>query len=536
MLSATHDNPEHRQHPKSGSPSGVVKIPLRRFRGLSLWMSSAGLVLLAVVVALFVCRHRITAAQDPGFEVPRLERTAINLPATPPPILSADGQFMTLDPTGRFLINSITRKPVFITGDAAWCLITLLDNANVDVYLSDRATRGFNYLWVSAADAIPKNYYGSPPFDGPDFTNENPDYWKHVDYVVQRAADYGITVGLTPAFVGLTSEGGYLTSYQKSSESDFTAYGEFLGNRYKMFPNIIWVIGGDADPKTGILPKLIALANGIRSKDKVHLMVAEGTPQHAALDIFGTAFPMDLNWLYFHTTNIPGGVSSSYTRSPWLPSFLGEEWYEREHTPPLTDLGLREQGYWAVLSGAYLGDGGFGNAPLWYFRSGPTVQPNDPSWQSQLNSPGSIAQMNLGKLFRSREHWKLIPDLNHTVMVAGYDSRSFLSSTWEHLRYLANHKSYRLGSASSVAARTSDGQTIITYIPNGNAATLTISMTAIADAGAQAKCWWFNPRDGASMLIGVVPTRGVRKFTPPDSNDWVLVIDSVAAKLPVPGA
>ena len=537
MLSATHDNPGHGQRPDSASPSSVAKIPLRRFRGLSLWISSAAFVLLVVVVALFVCRHRITAAQDVGFEVPPLENAALNLTATQRPILSAAGQFMILDPTGRFLINSITNKPVFITGDAAWSLITLLDNANVDVYLSDRAARGFNYLWVSAADlSVSKNYYGFPPFDGPDFTNENLDYWKHVDYVVRRAADYGITVGLTPAFVGLTPEFGYLPSYQKSSESAFSAYGEFLGDRYKTFPNIIWVIGGDADPKTGILPKLVALANGIRSKDKVHLMVAEGTPQHAALDTFGTAIPMDLNWLYFHTTNIPGGVSSSYTRSPWLPSFLGEEWYESEHTPPLTDLGLREQGYWAVLSGAYLGNGGFGNAPLWYFRSGPAVQAKDPSWQSQLNSPGSIAQMNLGKLFRSREHWKLAPDLNHAVMVAGYDSRSFLSSTWEHLRYLIHQTPYRLGSASSVAARTSDGQTIIAYIPNGNAATLTISMTAIVDAGSQAKCWWFNPRDGASTLIGVVPTRGPRKFTPPDSNDWVLVIDSVAANLPTPGA
>lgn len=540
MLSATPGDLPNKQASDCGSSTGTVKnSSALRFRGLLLWVSSAGVVLLAVVVFLFVFRHRIAAAQDVGFEVPPTEKAASDSPGRPRSTVSADRQFMTLDPTGQFLINSITKKPVFITGDAAWSLITQLGNSDVDLYLSDRASHGFNYIWCGAADnnyqsTPPKNYYGFSPFDGPDFTNENAHYWEHVDYVIRRAVEYGITVGLTPAFVGLTSSGGYLPSYQKNSESVFAAYGEFLGNRYKTFPNIIWVIGGDVDPKTGVLPKLTALANGIRSKDTVHLMVAEGEPQHSALDTFGTAIPMDLNWLYFHTTNIPGGVSSSYTRSPWLPSFLGEEWYENEHTPPLTDLEYREQGYWAVLSGAYLGNGGFGNAPLWYFRSGPSVRATDPSWQSQLNSPGSIAQMYLGRLFRSREHWKLVPDLNHTVMVAGYDSRSFFSSTWEHIRYFANKTPYRLGSASSVAARTSDGQTIMAYIPNGNATTLTISMTAIVDAGSQAKCWWFNPRDGSSSLIGVVATRGTRKFTPPDSNDWVLVIDSLSANLSAP--
>ena len=144
--------------------------------------------------------------------------------------------------------------------------------------------------------------------------------------------------------------------------------------------------------------------------------------------------------------------------------------------------------------------------------------------------------MVLGKLFRSREHWKLVPDLNHTVMTAGYDSRSFFSSAWESLHALFHRETYRLGSASSMAARTADGQTIIAYVPNGNAATLTVAMDQVADPGSQAKCWWFNPRDGSSVPIGTIATRGAHKFTPPDANDWVLVIDSQGANLSAPGS
>ncbi len=526
--------------PDSAPPLGITKTSsTRRFRGSLPWVSLATLSLLAVGACLVLFHHRIAATHDVGFEV--IIPARVNSPGNSRPIVSAAGQFMTLDPTGRFVMNSITKKPVFITGDAAWSLITQLDNSDVEVYLSDRAARGFNYIWCGAVDnyyqsGAPKNYYGSSPFVGPDFTNENADYWKHVDYVIERAAYYGITVGLSPAFVGLSSPGGYLASYQKSSDSVLVGYGEFLGDRYKTFTNIIWILGGDVDPKAGVLPKLTALANGIRSKDKSHLMVAEGEPQHAALDTFGTAIPLDLNWLYFHTTNIPGGASSNYTRLPWLPPFLGEAWYENEHVPSLTELGLREQGYWAVLSGAYLGNGGFGNSPIWYFSGGPDAHANDLAWKSQLGSGGSIAQMYLGRLFRSREHWKLVPDLNHTVMVAGYDSRSLFSSTWESFRSLVHQTPYRLGDASSVAARTSDAQTMIAYIPTGNTTTITIAMNSIADAGSQAKCWWFNPRDGSSTLIGIVATRGTRKFTPPDSNDWVLVIDSERANLAAPGS
>ena len=446
---------------------------------------------------------------------------------------------MTLDSSGKYLMNSITKKPVFIIGEAAWTLITQLDNSDVEFYLSDRASRGFNYVWCGAADNYyqsnaPRNYYGYPPFDGPDFTNEDVKYWDHVDYVIQKAAAHGVTVALSPAFVGLSSPGGYLASYQSSPDNVITAYGEFLGNRYKSFPNIIWVLGGDVDPSAGVVPKLIDLAAGIRSKDTVHLIVAEGQPQHSALDTFASTNWMNLNWLYFHTTNVPSGAAINYSRSPWLPLFQGEGWYENEHS--VTPLQLREQGYWAVLSGAYLGNGGFGNNPLWFFNGGPNAKAGEPSWRSQVASPGSIGQMYLGKLFRSREHWKLEPDIHHAVMIGGYDSRGFFSAAWESARSIVDQAPYRLGSASSAAARTSDGQTIIAYVPNGKAETITIDLSKIADPESQAKCWWFNPRDGSDALIGVYATNGNRKFTPPDANDWVLVIDSLSAKLAAPGS
>jgi hypothetical protein len=515
----------------------MTVVPQNRFSPARVVLPAL-LIVIAAALSLSRFRPAISAGHDPGFTRALPLTSKLRSHDGARPIRNAPGQFVTLEPTGKFLINSITGKPVFITGDAAWSLITQLDDADVDLYLSDRASRGFNYIWCAAADNFsqtnaPKNFYGGVPFDGADFTHEDPKYWAHVDDVIHRAATHGITVALSPAFVGLYSPGGYLASIQASSEELLAAYGEFLGDRYKNFPNIIWVVGGDVDPATGVVPKINALAVGIRSKDTVHLIVAEGEPQRAALDTLSDAPWMDLNWLYFHTTNIPSNAAANYSRSPWLPPLQGEGWYENEHSA--TPLGLREQGYWAVLSGAYPGNGGFGNRPLWYFNGAGFAQHGEPNWQSQLNSEGSVDQMYLGKLFRSREHWKLVPDTDHTVMTAGYDSRSFSSSAWETVTSLVHRQPYRLGSESAVAARTSDGQTIIAYIPSGSAATITVDMSKITDATSQAKSWWFNPKTGSATLIGIFLTKNSTQFTPPDRNDWILVIDSFAANLPSPG-
>jgi hypothetical protein len=85
-----------------------------------------------------------------------------------------------------------------------------------------------------------------------------------------------------------------------------------------------------------------------------------------------------------------------------------------------------------------------------------------------------------------------------------------------------------------VAARSSDGQTIIVYDPIGNATTLSVNMAQSTSAGGEAQCWWFNPATGATTLIGTFANSGTQEFTPPTSSDWVLVIDDEIANLPAP--
>ena len=46
--------------------------------------------------------------------------------------------------------------------------------------------------------------------------------------------------------------------------------------------------------------------------------------------------------------------------------------------------------------------------------------------------------------------------------------------------------------------------------------------------GKNVKAWWYAPRDGSRLEIGVYPSTGTREFAPPSraaQNDWVLILD-----------
>ena len=160
-------------------------------------------------------------------------------------------QTVTLSSNGKYLVNSITGQPVFLTGEDGFLASLMLSNADVTTYLNDRAARGFNAIWLGVTDQLdqnspPKDFSGNVPFDGAWFTNPDTPYWAHQDFVIQQAAARGITIFLQPSFVGNSDGNVYDTpAYLASSDATVAAYGTFIGNRYKGFNNIVYVVGGD---------------------------------------------------------------------------------------------------------------------------------------------------------------------------------------------------------------------------------------------------------------------------------------------------
>jgi hypothetical protein len=419
-------------------------------------------------------------------------------------------------------------NPCFACGDAPQYLSEQLQKSDIELYLSDRASRGINIGWWIIADKLyqsnpPNDAYGNAPFSGGDFLGmaSQTAYWNYIDYVLGRALTYGITMIMMPAFMGLDSASGYQTAWKAASDATLQGYAAFLGARYSGFKNVIWLIGGDADPAdTTLYAKLNTFAVALKSADPGHLITLEASrftggsaaPNggYSSIDACGIALGstpswLDINWVYQTASTCASGAQRCYTQG--LPCLLGEDWYELEHSE--TALSLRTEAYGAVLGGCTLGRL-FGNGVIWPFNSTSAASGNvqSPTWQSQLGSAGSVGQQLLGNLFRSRRHQLLVPDISNATMTVG-------------------------AASGSVCARDSEGKTIIAYLPSSQ--TITIDMTKITDAGGFANCNWLNPSTGAVTTIGNLANTGTHNFTSPDSNDWVLVIDSASAGFRTPG-
>ncbi len=419
-----------------------------------------------------------------------------------------------LSTDGSYLVDQ-SNRPFFINGDTAWSLIAQLSKQDAELYLSDRAAKGFNVVLVSLiehsfANNAPSNLAGDAPFTtAGNFGTPNEAYFAHADWVINKAAEKGITVLLAPLYLGFgCGSEGWCTEVKASSLTTMGNYGRYVGNRYKNVPNIIWLIGGDTDPVAdGVGPRVQAFVAGIKEVDPNHLFTAHNAPEQAAMDVWPNEAWLNLNNIYTYN-NTPSAALAQYNRSNRKPFFLLETAYEREHDS--TPLSLRRQAYWSVLSGGIAGHM-FGNCPIWNFGAAAASGfCASATWQSQLNSAGSTTLANVGRLFSTRAFYKLVPDQAHEVLINGLQS----------------------GSTYAMAARASDGSTIIAYVPTSRSVTVDLSKIS----GTSAKAWWFNPRTAVASPIGVYHSSGTMTFTPPSSDDWVLVIDNASLNLPAPGS
>jgi len=392
--------------------------------------------------------------------------------------------------------------PFLLQGDAAWSLIANVTREEATVYLQNRRAKGFNAILVNLiehkfAKRAPRNVYGEAPFPDPsDFTVRNEKYFEHADWVIRKAAENGLVVLLAPVYLGYPGKDeGYFDEVMANGAERCLAYGRFLGQRYKDFDNLIWVMGGDRDPGPA-REHVDMVAYGIRESDRRHLMTAHCHGDSAPAEQYpgswlqiGTSYTYEIVHLR---------LTWDYDRKPAMPLFLIESIYEGEHNS--SEVQVRRQAYWAVLCGEF--GHVMGNYPVWSFNSG---------WQAAMDAPGSVGMMCWGKLFRSRPWYNLVPDREHQVVTDG------LGEFWG-LDYLT-------------AAATLDGGTVIAYLPT--ARTITVDLSRLAKG--RTNVWWFNPRTGIATAAGTLASEGARQFAPPSEGDWVLVLDNAAKNLPAPG-
>ena len=323
-------------------------------------------------------------------------------------------------------------------------------------------------------------------------------YFAHADWVINKAAEKGIVVILTSAYLGYgCGEEGWCAEVIANGTTKCKNYGRYLGNRYKNFKNIIWMEGGDTAATGSALAGLRAITEGIMEVDNVTLQTAHSQRQYSALDSYNESW-LSINTTYSDCSSSASKTYTDYSRTRLMPFFFVEGTYENEGA---SQACIHSQAYWSILGGST--GHFFGNNPLWGLKTG---------WQAAMDSAGSLSMKHMGNLFNSRAWSSLVPDYNHTVVTAGY-------GTFSSTSYLS-------------AARTVNGNTIIAYIPTLR--TISVDMTKVS--GSQAKAWWFHPSSGVATLIGTYANTGSREFTPEANGDWVLVLDDAGMNFPTPGS
>ena len=233
---------------------------------------------------------------------------------------------------GRYLIDQ-SDVPFLMVGDSPQNLIANLSEAEAASYMANRRTYGINTLWINllcgACNKEGKTFDGITPFTVVgDLSTPNPAYFRRADDMISLSATHGMVVLLDPI-----ETSSWLSVLRTNGKAKAFAYGQYLGNRYKNFPNIIWMHGNDfqswRDATDDVLVQAVAL--GIRSADQNHIHTVElNFLTSGSMDdpLWAPVIELDAAYTYFPTYV---QVLTEYNRPDAKPVFLVEANYEFEH-------------------------------------------------------------------------------------------------------------------------------------------------------------------------------------------------------------
>ena len=389
-------------------------------------------------------------------------------------------------------------QPFFWLADTGWLIFDRLNRMEVEIYLRNRKKLGYNVIQAMVIHEISQtNVYGSKALMDKDFYKINEpetsdedqyNYWKNVDFVIEKAAEVGLYMALVPVW-GSVVKNGYLT------ENKAEYYGRWLAERYKDYPNIFWLNGGDIK---GNIKKSVwtTLGKTIKSIDPDHLMTFHPFGRRQSSTWFHEEEWLDFNMFqsghrrYDQRGDDPEAiwkgednwryVEEDYQKKPIKPTLDGEPSYEGipqglhdPEEPFWKAQDCRRYAYWSVLAGAC------GHT----YGHGAIMQMNKPEfkeegygvkkyWYEVLEDPGGNQMRFLKNLILSRPYYNRVPDQS---LVAGDSGEKYDKVI------VSRGQSY-----------------IIAYIYT--ARSFKLKMGKIT--GDKVKTWWYHPETGTPIFIG----------------------------------
>ena len=136
----------------------------------------------------------------------------------------------------------------FYLGDTAWELFHRLTKTDAERYLENRREKGFTVIQAVALAELDglnvPNMEGEKPLINNDPATPNEKYFAHVDWVIKKAEEKGMFIGLLPTWGDKVDKQWGVGPVIFNPENAFQ-YGKWIGTRYKDYQNIIWINGGD---------------------------------------------------------------------------------------------------------------------------------------------------------------------------------------------------------------------------------------------------------------------------------------------------
>lgn len=446
-------------------------------------------------------------------------------------------------------------KPFFWLGDTDWELFHRLTREEIVHVIETRHKQGFNVLQAVALAEVQgirePNRYGDYPLNNEDPTQllvtpgNDPnnayqyDYWDHVDFAINKAAEKGIYIGLLPTWgdkVAYMWGDGPVIFNEKNAE----VFGRILATRYAKHKNILWILGGDrpAIYKRGTpevehndMPTWTAMAKGIESVLGTEAFIT----YHPWGNSYSTSqfFTPGQKWLDMHAfqsghgsreTDAWNWVLRDLATKPQKPTLDMEPCYEDHPVNPWDGKWTRaSRGYFdaydvraRIYRGVFAGACGvtYGHHQIWQFVNKdlyPPINIGDTliGWRKSLEAEGAWQMQHLKNLMLSRPYFNRIADQGMIKSDKGKDYRDLLFAT-----------------------RDESGAYAMVYLPQNKAVKIDLSKIS----GASKKVWWFDPRTGKATASKDVKGKGTQSFTPPkEGRDWILVIDDASKNFPAPG-
>jgi hypothetical protein len=428
---------------------------------------------------------------------------------------SAKGRHLKVSANGRYFVDQ-NGKPFFYLGDTAWLIFQRLDRQEVEEYLQDRAGKGFTVIQAYVLRGLDFRHpdgatslLGEKPLIDRDPARPNEAFFKNVDYVVNRANELGLVMGLVVA------KSWHVNKHPERVFDAKNAYtfGKFLGERYKDNA-VLWYVGGDSPPGDD-REIWVAMVKGLKDgSGGRHLISYHGQGHTSSSNWFHKEDWLDFNSIqsgHRWATNTYEFIVKDYALTPAKPTVDMEPPYENHPTgttPRIDSHQVRQGAYWNTLAGA--AGHGYGALDLFHLykdKDGPFPKNGFQHWRQALAYEGSRQVGLMRRLFELRPWYKLVPDQSVLASDAGE------------------------GQDHAQAARADDGSFLIAYLPQGHP--VRVRMDKVS--GKQVKARWYDPREGTWRDIGEYANTGTREFVAPSQgpqSDWVLVLDDAAKGYP----